>query len=342
MHEDLLGYLLDALEPDEMRRVAELLRNDPEARRQLAEIERSLKPLEEEYQPAEPPPEDLVERTLAMLPPLPESDTSSPLVTLAPMQRSIEAPKSAAATWVDWIGGTAAAAVILGLLLPSLAEGRFEARKIACQDHLRQLGLAITNFVYRSEQNRLPAVAEWGSESFAGVYAIRLNEVRLMDDPTIRWCPSLDQLPIQNASSGIVGPDKVVTLEQLRRATAEELIEIQRMAGGHYTYNLGVMEQDRLSPPRFESRTSFAVMSDAPLQGMSQFTQQDIRFGHSGSGINVLFEDGRVQFIPVSSLSSLPDHPLLNRRGDVEAGVDVNDAALAPSSRPPFAKVRQR
>ena len=77
MHEDLLGYLLGALEPHEMRRVAQWLRDDPEAREQLAELERSLRPLEEGHTPVEPPPSDLVSKTLANLPPLPSPERRS-------------------------------------------------------------------------------------------------------------------------------------------------------------------------------------------------------------------------------------------------------------------------
>ncbi len=76
MHEDLLGYLLGALEPHEMRRVAQWLRDDPVAREELAKIEQSLRPLEESYEPVELPPSDLVARTLASLPPLPSPDGS--------------------------------------------------------------------------------------------------------------------------------------------------------------------------------------------------------------------------------------------------------------------------
>ncbi len=108
------------------------------------------------------------------------------------MQSGIDVPRSATMTWMDWAGGAAAAAVILGLLLPSLAQGRFESRKAACQDQLRQFGTALTQFVNRNQQERLPAVSETGPEAFAGVYAVRLNEAGLIDDPSSRWCPSLD------------------------------------------------------------------------------------------------------------------------------------------------------
>ena len=42
MQKDLLGYLLGALEPHEMLRVAELLRSDPIAQAELERIEQSF------------------------------------------------------------------------------------------------------------------------------------------------------------------------------------------------------------------------------------------------------------------------------------------------------------
>jgi hypothetical protein len=83
-------------------------------------------------------------------------------------------------------------------------------------------------------------------------------------------------------------------------------------------------------------------MADAPLAG-NMGREDLIKYvAHGATGFNVLFEDGQVRFIPLSSLDSMPDHPLLNHRGEVEAGVNVDDASLAPSWRPPFINVRQR
>ncbi len=178
MHEDLLGYLLGALEPHEMRRVAQWLREDPEARRELEELERSLGVLEEAYEPCEPPPIDLVARTLASLPALPSPDqvaepATNPVVELAAMHSAVDATSDHAIRWLDWVGGIATAVVILGLLLPALAEGRFESRKVACQDQLRQLGTAITQYVFRNSQERLPVVAESGPEAHPALDATR-------------------------------------------------------------------------------------------------------------------------------------------------------------------------
>lgn len=346
MHEDLLGYLLGALEPHEMRRVAELLRDDPEARQQLAEIERSLKPLEEGFRAVPPPPSDLVSRTLDSLPPLPSRPAGDERAAderageLVPMHSGVEAPRSPAMTWLDWGVGAVAAVVILGLLLPSLAEGRFESRKVACQDQLRQFGTSLARYASRSAADRLPAVNADGREAFAGIYAIRLSEADLLLEPSLRWCPSMDLPNDQQFLPARL--NEIATLADLHRASVDRLREIQRTVGGHYAYTLGVIEHDQLASPRFEARSSFAVMSDAPMVGSVEHADLVNRIGHSGAGINVLYEDGRVRFVPIASLDSMPDHPLLNHRGHAEAGVNVDDASLAPSFKPPFVDARQR
>jgi hypothetical protein len=355
MHEDLLGYLLNALEPDEMQRVADWLRRDASAREELARLEAALRPLEDHPDTTCSPPGDLVPRTLDSLPPrssdsntageatdpsrnhLPEE---SKAVTLAPMREQVEPRRGWRASWFDWVGGAISVAVLLGLLLPSIARGRFEARKIACQDQLRQLGTALTRFVNRSEQAKLPAIAKRGPEAFAGMYAIRLSEAGLLEDPQLRWCPSRTMPdPVTAMDRTVVM--SVADVQTLHRAASDRLREIQRFAGGHYAYSLGVMDRDGYTPARFESRATFAVMSDAP-PGYPLDRSGAPFLSHSGRGINVLYEDGRVQFVPITDLDRLPDHPLRNHWGQGEAGVTVDDASLAPSWQPPFLDAVQR
>ena len=361
MHEDLLGYLLGALEPHEMRRVARLLEESAEARRELDAIEKSLRPLEESYEPPEPPSQDLVARTLAALPPMPgladdaleaagqentaqentfqENDLEG-LRDLPKLEPAVENTADVGYGWTDWLGAVAAAIVMVAVIMPALAAGRLEARKTACQDRLRQFGTAITQYVNHSPQERMPAVAETGREAFAGVFMIRLNEAGLLSDPDLRWCPSLDQPSATEAA--LTDLTSVPSLAELHHANVDQLRQIQQFAGGHYAYNLGVMEENRLKSPRFESRASFAILSDAPLAGISKATQHGRLVGHNATGINVLYEDGRVRFLQLPALERMPDHPLLNHRGEVEAGVSVDDATLAPSWRPPFVNVLQR
>ncbi|WP_168563653.1 hypothetical protein [Crateriforma spongiae] len=394
MSEDLLGYLLGALDPDEMDRVERMLQSDPELRDELRRIEASLRPLEDGFDAVEPPPIDLVARTLDALPPMGAADphaesVDSPLaenlfadaantglgdeagssnkagtVRLSPTEERIA---SGGWRWQDWFAASMSAAVVLALILPAVANGRFEARKVACQNQLRSLGMAITQFVSRQEQNRLPAVHETGPEAHAGVFAVRLNEAGLLDDGSVRWCPSFD-LPlltsdqdIADASSQVVqgvgiSPESptipvasmasflqdIPRLEDLHAASVDRLRRLQQITGGNYAYILGVRDGGHLRPPRYEHRAGFAIMSDAPLAGRWGNGGPTELWGHGGRGLNVLYEDGHVRFVTVGSFETVVDDPWVNHRGHVEAGITPDDSVLGPSWRGPFLDTHQR
>lgn len=363
MNDDLLGYLLGALEPHEMARVESALRRDSDLRRQLADIEKSLEPLNDDSIIQDHPPADLVSRTLDALPPLPRAaaDASDmadgfewPLGTFAtdPGDGTITVRELSPVTdhggvpgwsWQDWFVASVSAAVVLALILPAIWNGRFEARKIACQDQLRLLGTAMTQFVTRNEQHRLPEVKEQGPEAFAGVYAVRLREAGLLDDVTVRWCPSFD-LPSEARPTTFAeqAENEIVSLATLATTSVNALQKHHQFAGGHYAYNLGVRDGDDFRSPRFEQRSGFAVLSDAPLGLRPSSGGRSRPVGHSGKGLNVLYEDGHVQFISVDSFDNLMDDPWLNHHQNVEAGVTPDDATLGPSWQPPFRNSIQR
>jgi hypothetical protein len=117
--------------------------------------------------------------------------------------------------------------------------------------------------------------------------------------------------------------------------TADEtlLAALQRSAGGRYAYNLGLLENGRFVAPRTQHRSTFAIMSD--------LLEEDDLTPHPGV-LNVLYEDGRVARRAFHTLGVGSDHPLVNRVGRSEAGLDENDAVLAPSPAPPFVWVEQR
>src|SRR5262245_41376133 len=66
MDENLVGYLLNALDPEAHRRVEEQLSADAAARERLALLRRALQPLAADRDPPEPPP-GLRVRTLALV-----------------------------------------------------------------------------------------------------------------------------------------------------------------------------------------------------------------------------------------------------------------------------------
>ena len=432
MQEDLIGYLLGALEPDEMRRVEKWLRDSEEARAKLAELEHALGFLDDSPTTSESgdssnsdenemPPTDLVSRTLAALPPLPQppparenssdaedfatdhpvagslqwQETSSidlPSVSLSPSTESSDTHRLGLR---DWFASVAAACVVFAITIPSLVEGRFLARKQGCQNNLRELGIAMTQFVNRNAEQRLPSIAADGYQAFAGMYAPRLREAGLLPEDEATLCPSLlreqfwptSQTVVTTQSSGIHPIDQghpinqphsinqgpqvdVVTLAVLdevgrelmamnrsadhnaelnmrMQLAIERLRWMQTTAGGHYAYTLGVRDGDYFASPRYQGRSAFAVMSDAAIVQNGKRLQNGeavspTLISHGGRGINVLYEDGRVGFLSSQSLSRLPDNPLFNHEGRIEAGLTLDDASLAPSWQPPFVRANQR
>lgn len=363
MHEDLLGYLLGALEPEEMQRVSAWLRNNPEAQAELAAIERSLKPLEEGFEAVDPPSQDLLERTLSGIPKgLPPQSASEEAMQASSVEseraskfagvdlaRDVES-RSGQWSWMDSVGSLISVAVLLALLLPMIAEGRFESRKVVCQNQLGEIGNALMQFANRDFQGRLPHVAASGPEAFAGVYAMRLADAGLLPDSGKRWCPSAESplprsmpLALRNKPELVSFVSELPAISELSNLTVDELKRVQRFAGGHYAYTLGVVGAQGYSSPRFEARASFAVMADAPIGGsFGASGHRTLKYSHGGEGINVLYEDGAVRFIRAEAFDSMPDHPLVNHEGEREAGVNIDDASLSPSWRPPFSDVLQR
>ncbi|MEO1614549.1 MAG: H-X9-DG-CTERM domain-containing protein [Planctomycetota bacterium] len=345
MREDLLGYLLGALEPDEMQRVSEWLKNNPEGQQQLRDLERSLRPLEDGFEAIEGPSEDLLARTMASLPKglPPQADEQSanggsPVqpVSLSGIDVNRESSRSRN-RWnlLDSVSGLISVATLLALLLPTIASDRFEARKTLCQEQLRELGTSLRQYVSYNDQGRLPQVAPEGPEAFAGIYAMRLADAGLLTNPSMRWCPSAD---FPDTAKQYTLP----TVKELETLSVNELKNVQGLAGGHYAYTLGVVDERGYSPPRFQSRARFAVMADAPLFGDPSDLKSGVRFSHGDEGVNVLYEDGSVRFVRIGEFVSLQDHPFQNHSGEWEAGVNIDDASLAPSWRPPFSDALQR
>ncbi len=402
MREDLLGYLLSALEPHEMRRIDQRLQEDPLLREELANVQRMLNDFDQtvgENDLVELPP-DLISRTLDNIDTddCVESDGSEFVnafdaatgqTATAGGSRSLFSGDSAIVgmrperllptknrqAWADMLVSFLAAAAILALAFPVVARYRGEARKMTCQNNLRQLGLAIGDFVLGRTDSRLPQIAESGHEAFSGIWELQLTDRGLLTDPSLRWCADgkipdeecrrnceeTQLLVYGDPDSGTrssstrggtvfsrVGSHDLINSEHLLDAAFRGDIEllkfIQRIAGGHYAYNLGVIENGKYRTPRCEWRTSFAVLGDMPIAGRQSADGVDVTTlkWHHGEGANILYEDGSVRHVRPRSMIDVYDHPYTNHRGSIAAGVNIDDASLGASWYAPTPEAVQR
>jgi hypothetical protein len=316
--EDLLGYLLNALDAAERRRVEEALEKDPQLRRQLQVLRQQLHPLESE---SFDPPEGLIDQTCD-------------LVEGCYQQRHLcssagsSGERIAAPSRLWSLGDTI---VAVGLFLaasmlffPALANSRYRSQLRACQLNLQRLGTALRDFSDLN-QGEFPAIPVSGRRATAGIYAPLLVDQGFVVDTRIFVCPG-SELAQQ------IDGWRVPTLQEVDQADDRLLSRLRRAMGGSYGYPLGYRIQDRCYSPRNEGRSFFALMSDAPSLHLAGRRSSN----HCGRGQNVMFEDLHVEFV-VDPVEVAPRNSLyVNREGVAEAGTDKDDFVIGGSATPPL------
>lgn len=315
--EQLLGFLLGALERAEQEQVEQELAVNPRLRDELAEIKATLDKvgLNEPPEPIEPP-AGLVERTCQFV----AAQADDATVAL-PAERDAAAG-SRSYTLTDVLVAASVLVVLGALVFPSLARSRFLARLATCQNNLRQVGIALwhdSELRPDRSYSRMP----WEDDRVvAGMMASSLVERQLVSSPDVVVCPTSD---LSVLTPGYPMP----TIPQVRKTSGEELKRLQRLVGGSFAYPVGFTDNGQIVPARNAYRENYCLVGEAPLwDGGSQ--------NHDGRGGNLFFEDGHIRFMEAGTYSALPDDPFRNRHGQAEAaGVDLDDAVLGASDMHP-------
>ena len=329
---DLLGYLADALEPEERLAIEESLRRDPLLKEELRKVRRRLQVLNDAYLDCRPPP-GLADRTMRFIAEHEESGAGQHSAPEAselepagkPTWRGDAARESLAPATQPWrfVDIAVALAVCLagaGLIFPLLNISRSNARVAACANNLREIGLATTH--YSEHQNGFfPRVAETGSLAAGGIYAPTLVAAGYVTDPHVFICPG--SALANNAAW------RIPTVAELEASRGDELVQLQRRMGGSYGYALGYREGGVYRPTRNLYRESFALVADSPADDCSSSPN------HSGRGHNVLLEDGHIVFLTSNHLDGSTDDIFTNDDGKAAAGCHVNDAVVVRSDVSP-------
>ena len=334
--ENLLGYLLGALDAHEHDEVRRQLEGDPQLREELRLLDARVAPLSCcRHQP--PPPPDLAERTCALVGQHVAASQSPQLHGVGPVQTRTTG-------WGDERGATSrdrlrwsmadfavAAGVCLAaamLFFPTISHSRDQARRLACQNNLRLTGHALHEYAQLA-RGFYPS-----SEPFAGRYAMELVDAGMMNDPSQLRCPSVQQ------ASPMTLPTALASLGDWQRAAGPRRLQIQREASPDYAYRLGWLSQGVYQGVKDNGQADSPILADSlDLSTIPGDRSADVSGRHGGGGRNVWFADGHVQFVNGCTLGNCPqteDNIYLNRLGIPAAGSDPEDAVLGHSELTPI------
>jgi len=333
-HDDLLGYLLGALDDDEARRIELALeRSAPQndLGRKYALLQQAVRPLDLDRQEFPAPP-GLAERTLAFVA---ASSLSAPVDSgkrPGPRRRAAGGPRPSPVREFEGaepsprgrldrliIGATALAACVL--VAPLLLDAVEESRARRAERNLQRLSAALQG--YAESHGLYPSPPDRGPLSRAGLYAPTLvSEERLVADDGTVLCPDSEL----SRRGGFRIPSLAELNESVGTPRFEELV---RTMGGDYGYTLGHRDADGvLQPNRNQRRARFPIMADAPDDCLEKSSN------HPDGTHHVLFEDGHVRSLRPHAMHR-DDHLYRNRHGEVGAGVDPHDAVIGDSHHQP-------
>lgn len=340
--EDLLGYVLGALDAQEHRDVQQLIDQNPEIEEQLLELKSAMLPLD--CLDTAGPRVGLARRTCEFVAnqsnvnQIAPNDFDSTLkscvdAAVGNTEPATDAEQPAArlrradrlfhpTSWSipDVLVGIALLAIVAGILFPAISMTRYNSRLIACQDNLVQLGAALMSFSSVNE-GKFVSMPSYGNLATIGCFGPILKDAGFLKDDSLLACPGVtdDALPVH-----------IPSCDQVNCASCEvEINHYRRTMAGHYGYTMGYCENDRYCPPRNMGRTNVVLVADQPSLG--QAGRQSMN--HAGYGQNCLFEDGRVEFVRGHTYGR--DAIFENDYGIVGPGTNAFDNVIAASHLSP-------
>ena len=296
LRENLLGYLIGALEPQESQELEDALAGDVRLRQELDLMQLAIAPLQGTRAMFDPPP-GLASRGVRFAV---EHRSMAP-VDLRPVARP--------GRW-SWTDLAVAATVLVSaglLLFPAIGNTRAMTQQRSCQANLIQLGKALTQYSERDgDKGFFPKIPQAGAQAAAGIYGPLLLENRLLPDERLLVCPGDRNL--------VAAEFHVPSLQDLDASHGATLQELQRRMGGSYGYTYGHLANGEYQHTRNFRRPRFAVLGDAPsADGFHSYN-------HGGCGQNVWFEDGHVDYLTTCFLAGADDNYFRNLDGEVGPG----------------------
>jgi hypothetical protein len=343
--EDLLGYVLGALDAQEHRDVQQLIDQNPEIEEQLLHLKNAVLPLDCLDSSGQPP--GLARRTCEFVAGWDHSPRASELAeskeekstydrqaSLAAMidnavqadgpQKPIARLRSTVSqrmlhpkSWSvpDVLVGMALIAIMAGLLFPTISYTRHNSRIVGCQNNMSQVGVALMNFSSAHDGQFVP-IPRNGRLASVGSFGPILKDAGFVIDDSVFSCAGV---------AANLPPVHIPSCDQIRNARDDdEINHLRRTQSGHFGYTMGHVIDDQYHAPRNTGRSNVVLVADQPscLPGR-------ISTNHGGKGQNCLFGDGRVAYVVGSAYGD--DAIFENDYGVVGPGSSPFDNVIAAS-----------
>lgn len=331
IREDLLGYLLGALDDAERLTVEQELSRNAQLLEELTRLRCCTDRIGMDQRPDYyEPPAGLALRTCEAI-----SRQAVPVVACAGQGLAPALPSEVALkrkySFADFTAMVAVVAASAALFFPAISNSRFQSDVSVCQNRLRQIGMAYQGYSDKQPDHTFPAASLVGNRNVAGVGASILTDEGYLEDPQTLICPAS---PLGLSPKGF----HLTGLHALDAAQGDVLENVCRNLAGSYGMNIGYEQDGELRPVVDRRRPGYALAADEP----SDETSCRRTINHSRIGQNVLYEDGHVQFVRTSSCASLPDDPFHNLNREVAPGLGPDDAVITESSFRPLPIKRGR
>jgi hypothetical protein len=325
MNENLVGYLLKALDAETQQHVEAHLRTDAEASRRLELLRQALEPLAADAEPPEPPP-GLWVRTLARV-----GEARAHDLPRAPSTLPLRRPASTRPRWrrPDVLAAAVILLALLALLPPGVYRTQLSRNKLNCQNNLRALHQALTGYCDLHDNN-FPKIEATPPLHFAGSFVPQLNEAGVLLPDASVTCNS--------SGSRLAGRMTRRDLEELLQRDPDAFERLVRETAGGYAYTLGYRDAEgNLRGLRREPGMDLIpILADRPpfvrLPSPSEWANSP---NHGGTGQNVLHIGGDVRYCTDRCVGPNGDDIYLNQKHRVAAGVDANDTVLGASAAQP-------
>jgi prepilin-type processing-associated H-X9-DG protein len=315
-NENLLGYLLNALDENGQREMEAYVAGSAEARDRLEALRRALEPLSADREEASPPP-DLFYRTLGRV----AEHASRRELPRAPAPSPVQINHRPPWRRVEFLVAASILIIALGSAASGLAHLRSSSGFAECRNNLRVFFAGLN--AYHDEHRQFPDVKAEAPRDAAGMMVPMLVSAGVLDagDVNIR-CPG-----------NSVGRTCPVTYEDAKDLSPGEFDKVAPRLMSCYAYSLGYFDQrGTYHAPhlRGSNDADVPLMSDRPPYGNDTGNSPN----HGGTGQNVLFQDGHVDYMTVRHRGKDSDI-FLNRDRTIGAGRDPQDACLGQSAARP-------